>query len=613
MTSPKFSKVYDELDDSSKCRYREKLERVAPDSSDPYLPRSIFLEEDKFPLVDYPDIYNFLVNAPSPYTKEQLKAYKSLEGYKYLVSGWVGDVRAFPASESDTCDSKFVIAKVRHSQSVSGTHLQPWIAAQNDGSVICAHCTCMAGLGESCSHVAALLFSLYSRTQLIQNTGSTSLPCQWSTPSMKEVEYARIRDINFTAPDTKQHGSKRRRSEEKVPADIKQPSSAELGELYGNLCQAGKPSLLSLVPGFCDRYVPSKPEGYPPILDLLYEPDMLDASFGDLLVRCEAVFPAVCVSEEEARAVEQATRNQADSKAWFEFRAGRITASKLKSAVRTDISQPSASLVRSVCYPEAHKFRSKATQWGCDHEQKAIDNYSEHASATHQKVEVLPSGFVIHPDYPYLGATPDSLVQCSCCGNGVVEVKCPYGCRDSSLHDAADSGKFCLVKSGGALHLKQDHMYYYQVQLQMLVCKVQYCDFVVWNEGQLFVERICADTDFIREAVAGAKKFFQCAVLPELVGKWFTKTFSTLPADASSAATSASEPLGAASTTSTADQERPPEFCYCKSVKAGEVLRCSNNDCSIRLFHMACLQLKSKPKRKNWTCPECRKIKSATK
>ncbi|XP_065189567.1 sushi, von Willebrand factor type A, EGF and pentraxin domain-containing protein 1-like [Sycon ciliatum] len=526
MTSPKFSKVYDELDDSSKCRYREKLERVAPDSSDPYLPRSIFLEEDKFPLVDYPDIYNFLVNAPSPYTKEQLKAYKSLEGYKYLVSGWVGDVRAFPASESDACDSKFIIAKVRHSH-------------------------------------------LYSRTQLIQNTGSTSLPCQWSTPSMKEVEYARIRDINFTAPDTKQHGSK--------------------------------------------PYVPSKPEGYPPILDLLYEPDMLDASFGDLLVRCEAVFPAVCVSEEEARAVEQATLNQADSKAWFEFRAGRITASKLKSAVCTDISQPSTSLVRSVCYPEAHKFRSKATQWGCDHEQKAIDNYSEHASATHQKVEVLPSGFVIHPDYPYRGATPDSLVQCSCCGNGVVEVKCPYGWRDSSLHDAADSGQFCLVKSGGALHLKQDHMYYYQVQLQMLVCKVQYCDFVVWNEGQLFVERICADTDFIREAVPGAQKFFQCAVLPELVGKWFTKTFSTLPADASSAATSASEPLGAASTTSTADQERPPEFCYCKSVKAGEVLRCSNNDCSIRLFHMTCLQLKSKPKRKNWTCPECRKIKSATK
>ena len=97
MASEVYSSIYKHLDAAGKVRYPEKLKRIGDSVIDPYLFCDDALPTSQYPLVEYGDIYNYLIDAPSPHTKEQLKAYKSLQGYQFCLAGWVGDFRAFSA------------------------------------------------------------------------------------------------------------------------------------------------------------------------------------------------------------------------------------------------------------------------------------------------------------------------------------------------------------------------------------------------------------------------------------------------------------------------------------------------------------------------------------
>ena len=146
-------------------------------------------------------------------------------------------------------------------------------------------------------------------------------------------------------------------------------------------------------------------------------------------------------------------------------------------------------------------FHSAATQWGCDHEDTARQQYVKLMSDTHDNFVLSDSGLILHPDMPFFGATPDGIVSCDCCGDGIVEIKCPFCKRNAKLVDAADDGKFCLTRTtDGALELKHTHPYYYQVQMQIFVSQTDYCDFVVWTEDDIHLERIEPNEEFWAKA-----------------------------------------------------------------------------------------------------------------
>ena len=68
----------------------------------------------------------------------------------------------------------------------------------------------------------------------------------------------------------------------------------------------------------------------------------------------------------------------------------------------------------------------------------------------------------------------------------MVEVKCPYACRNQSLSDAVESLSLSFLEQcPDGFRLRNAH--FYQVQFQLLVTGSQWADFVVWTPSEIFV------------------------------------------------------------------------------------------------------------------------------
>ena len=387
----------------------------------------------------------------------------------------------------------------------------------------------------------------YCSVLMQQSESATRKP----SPRIQPIGCCQLRDVDFSSAkglkrkldESISHPSSACELPKPLPnvAKILPPTPDELHTLFQDLCATGtKPVLLATLEPFSDAYVPTtSTDKFPKILTELRDEECLDKSLSELQEMCDGM--TVEVSVEQAKEVELATRTQSKSKLWYRFRAGRITASKAKSACNTDPSKPSQSLVKAIGYPDSCKFSTVATRWGLEHEVTARARFQQEMSRYHDNFEIKDTGFVINPDFPHLGASPDGVVSCDCCGKFCLEIKCPYSKRDQTFNSCVNDPKFFLrkVKDGVNL-LKRDHAHYYQVQTQLGVLQMETCFFVVWTECDMHVERITFYVNLWEHICDRSLVLFKTAVLPELVGKFYTRlpAVSTIKPSTSSMASS---------------------------------------------------------------------------
>jgi len=176
------------------------------------------------------------------------------------------------------------------------------------------------------------------------------------------------------------------------------------------------------------------------------------------------------------------------SKEWFRARKGKLTGSNIGAALGVNPWKTPEDLIRSMVrsyHGAESEFKGNiATEYGQLHEPLATMDYF---GKTDNFVEEC--GFFVHPDYNWLGASPDGLIG----ADGVIEIKCPFGKRND---------KEPVFKTAG----EQPH-YYAQMQIEMAVTGRKFCHFFQWSKHGTSLETIEFNHAWFHNALPQLKDF----------------------------------------------------------------------------------------------------------
>ena len=148
------------------------------------------------------------------------------------------------------------------------------------------------------------------------------------------------------------------------------------------------------------------------------------------------------------------------SSEWYDRRKTLMTASDCAAALGIPAFESFRGDPRAHCIHEKvyGKFKGNMfTKWGCEHEDMVCDRFGEIIGE-----KVLMFGLLVHPDLPWLGASPDGICERS---GVMVEIKCPMRRK--------------IVPGEVPEH------YMPQVQVQLEVCDLEACAFVQWQPAHL--------------------------------------------------------------------------------------------------------------------------------
>lgn len=524
------------------AEYKTKLCVGGDSLEDPFEVKSGWTGEKggltKWPSVYIMDISEYLNGKNSQDLMIRLlNEYKEGKAYRYFSDEWVKEIfYHYINSASDKC---MVKSKVTPSQAVNNKPYDVWIILKKDagnvpgGQILSAYCSCTAGMLGSCNHIAGVLFRIEHavKTGMTKPT-STGKLCEWTVPKKRtKINPKKVSDFIWkksqytkTQIDVNKENEISARKRSFTPLNKSQENKIQDGcrirqELHKLLQNDLPNSCFSLL--MDKRRVEEPEEAVSRIPDTLNDIAKNVPKDGLTHEERKKVFLSqIKMTEEQRTSLMRATVSQSQSENWKEHRRGRVTASlfhrlcsRVKS-LRKDHNEDPTSVISAVMR-DKECIQTKAMKHGISSEPVAKHAYSAVMKSRHKLFKCEDSGLVVHKDKPFVAASPDLLVQCKCCGDGLCEIKCPESIKDQKPSTA--NVPYLVEAEDKQVSLKKKHPYYYQIQGQMGITERQYCDFFVFTHHGHICMRVSFDQEAFNEIMKDISWFWNNYIVDELL------------------------------------------------------------------------------------------------
>ncbi len=388
------------------------------------------------------------------------------------------------------------------------------------GKIMTAHCTCMAGISQTCNHVAAALFHIEAAVRIgLSSPSCTSKACEW-LPNNKKVEPLKVKEMKLGQGKFGRNGKK---SKELMSSPKKRYDPAaqitdsltlsEIIDAIKPIANENESIIFSAeYKRLCSKSKNAK-EAVPTIESIKTASTDADTFHANLN----------CIVK-EIDAIEKATRGQNENPLWFSVRRHAITASKAHE-IKTRMTTASRLGVGNTSFENIFSKMAgnkgpcadlPALKFGRSMEAEAVESFTEMFSKSHKNVRVTECGIFFLHEMPFLGGSPDRIISCDCCGNSCLEVKCPYSILHTTPNDPDGKLPYLNYDTDNELRLNRAHKYYTQCQIQMAATKISKCHFFVWTSHGFHSETINFDESLWEKNKAAFQSFYWHIYVPHL-------------------------------------------------------------------------------------------------